>query len=96
MAAVLDWEFAFSGSPAFDFGNLLCPPLGDVEAFAAATAAGYRQSGRALPPNWRPVARVADLFAWADFLDRPNLGTAQIDDARKIVGSTIAEPDARD
>ena len=26
VAAVLDWEFAFSGTPAVDFGNLLRPP----------------------------------------------------------------------
>ncbi len=96
VAAVLDWEFAFSGSPAFDFGNLLRPPLGDVEAFAAATADGYRQSGRELPPNWRRIARVADLFAWTEFLDRPNLDAARVDDARRIIGGTIAEPDAGD
>ncbi len=96
VAAVLDWEFAFSGSPAFDFGNLLRPLLGDVEVFAEATAEGYRQSGRELPTNWRRIARVAGLFAWAEFLDRPNLDAAWIDDARKIIGSTIAEPDARD
>ncbi len=95
-AAVLDWEFAFSGSPAFDFGNLLRAPLGEVEVFAQATAEGYKQSGRDLPTNWRRIARVADLFAWAEFLDRPNLDAARIDDARKIVGSTIVERDAGD
>src|SRR5690606_19935382 len=41
VAAVLDWEFAFSGSPAHDFGNLLRPPLGHLPGFAAAVAAGY-------------------------------------------------------
>ncbi len=82
--------------PAFDFGNLLRPPLGDVEAFEEATAKGYRLSGRKLPPNCRCIARIADLFAWAEFLDRPNLDAARIDGARKIIGNTITELDVGD
>ncbi len=96
VAAVLDWEFAFSGSPAFDFGHVLRPPLGRLAPFTEAVAEGYRQSGRRLPPNWRQVARIADLFNWAEFLDRPNAGTALIDDAREIIRNTIAEFDAGD
>ncbi len=94
MAAVLDWEFAFSGSPAFDFGNLLRPPLGEAQGFADATAAGYRQAGRTLPSDWRRIARIADLSAWAEFLDRPDEGAARIDDAREVIRSTIAGPAA--
>ena len=95
VAAVLDWEFAFSGSPAFDFGNLLRPPLGEAQGFADATAAGYRQAGRTLPSDWRRIARIADLAAWAEFLDRPDEGAARIDDAREVIRSTIAGPAAR-
>ena len=91
VAAVLDWEFAFSGSPAFDFGHVLRPPLGRLEALTEAIAKGYRQSGRRLPSNWRHIARIADLAAWAEFLDRPNVGAALIDDARDIIRNTITE-----
>jgi len=31
--AVIDWEFAFSGSPMMDLGNLLRPPLGERPGF---------------------------------------------------------------
>ena len=89
VAAVLDWEFAFSGSPAFDFGNLLRPPLGQRREFTAALAAAYLGAGGWLPPDWQAIARLADLFAWADFLSRPAASPALIEDARRMIRETI-------
>ncbi|TWT14104.1 phosphotransferase family protein [Reyranella sp. CPCC 100927] len=90
LAAVLDWEFTFSGSPFFDLGNLLRPPLGRLPGFAAAVAAGYDSVGRVLPPRWREMAALADLTAWADFLARDNPPAGVIDSARERVRDTIA------
>jgi aminoglycoside phosphotransferase (APT) family kinase protein len=69
VSAVLDWEFAFSGSPLHDIGNMLRfeqPP-----GFAAGFADGFRDGGGDLPPDWRPVSAALDLFALADLLTRP-------------------------
>jgi aminoglycoside phosphotransferase (APT) family kinase protein len=85
VAAVLDWEFAFSGSPFVDFGNLLRPPLGDDEAFTNAVAEGYGP----LPPQWRRMSRLVDLLAWADFLSRPNPGAALVADARTMLERAV-------
>ena len=92
VTAVLDWEFAFSGSPAFDFGNLLRPPLQRVDAFADAVAEGYRRSGSVLPPEWRRTARIADLFSWADFLNRPETTAPLIESARAAIGGLRERP----
>src|SRR6185437_9772060 len=89
VAAVLDWEFAFSGSPAVDFGNLLRPPLGQRRAFTAALAAGYLAAGGWLPPDWQAIARIADLYAWTDFLNRPTASPALIEDARRMIRETV-------
>ncbi len=89
VSAVLDWEFAFSGMPAIDLGNLLRPPVATADAFAAELARAYRGAGRTLPADWRNIARIADLFAWADFLSRPRAGEALIEDARRMVRGTI-------
>lgn len=89
VAAVLDWEFAFSGSPAFDFGNLLRPDPGLLPGLADAVATGYTDAGGALPPGWRRIAAIADLTAWADFLTRPGAGDALIADARRLIRATI-------
>jgi aminoglycoside phosphotransferase (APT) family kinase protein len=87
--AVLDWEFAFSGSPAFDFGHLLRPPLGRRGGFLRELTAAYQGAGGHLPPDWPAIARIADLYAWADFLARPGASPALIADARRMIRRTI-------
>lgn len=92
IAAVLDWEFAFAGPPAFDFGNLLRPPLGEKAAFVAAVAASYADAGGALPDDWRAAAKIADLIAWADVLRRDHVPPALIADAARVIRQTIGSP----
>lgn len=90
VAAVLDWEFALSATPAFDFGNLLRPPLGNRPAFVRALERGYRDQGGHLPHDWQRIARIADLFSWADLLgQRPN-DPALAADARTTITTIIA------
>jgi aminoglycoside phosphotransferase (APT) family kinase protein len=89
VAALLDWEFAFSGAPAFDFGNLLRPPLGNNALFVTALGHGYREAGGILPKHWRWLARLADLYAWADFLGRPVIAAPLIDDACQMIAETL-------
>lgn len=90
LAAVLDWEFAFAGSPFFDLGNLLRPPLGRLPGFADAVAAGYMSAGYTLPPRWREMAALVDLIAWADFLARETPPPGVIATARQRIRDTIA------
>lgn len=90
VAAVLDWEFAFSGSPAHDFGNLLRPPLGDIPGFEDSVAEGYVGGGGWLPPDWRRLSLLADLTAWAELMTRPAASDALVADARAMVSRTIA------
>ena len=49
----------------------------------------YLEAGGWLPPDWQAIARLADLYAWADFLSRPAAGPALIEDARRIIRETI-------
>ncbi|MBL7257663.1 phosphotransferase family protein [Paractinoplanes lichenicola] len=69
VAAVLDWEFAFSSTPLVDIGNMLRDPRPPV--FLDGFLGGFRDAGGELPPNWRRISQAADLFALADFLTRP-------------------------
>lgn len=91
VAAILDWEFAFSGMPYFDFGNLLRPGLGSVKPFVDGIEAGYRESGGSLPSQWLKISRIADLSAWAEFLTRADPGETLIEDARAMISSTIEQ-----
>lgn len=94
VAAVLDWEFAFSGSPFFDFGNLLRPPLGTRPGFEQAVRDGYVAAGGALPARWRAMSRLADLLSWADLLNRPQINPALLRDAHASMTATMADLDA--
>jgi aminoglycoside phosphotransferase (APT) family kinase protein len=89
VAALLDWEFAFSGTPVFDFGNLLRPPVGRSASFSKGLAQGYEDAGGRLPDQWRALAWLADLYAWADFLGRQIVAREVVADARAMVAMTL-------
>jgi aminoglycoside phosphotransferase (APT) family kinase protein len=90
VASILDWEFAFGGTPFFDFGNLLRPPLGERPGFEAAVVAGYHEAGGALPDNWRRMSLLVDLYNWADFLNGPQASAAIVADATAMIERTMA------
>jgi fructokinase len=71
ISAVLDWEFAFSGSPLADVGNMLRFRDAHPPSFADGFVAGYRDAGGRLPPRWREISEALDLYALFDFLTRP-------------------------
>jgi aminoglycoside phosphotransferase (APT) family kinase protein len=71
VAAVLDWEFAFSGSPLSDVGNMLRFPADLPPGFAPAFVAGFAAGGGLLPADWREISLALDLFALAELLTRP-------------------------
>lgn len=89
VAAILDWEFAFAGDALFDFANITRPPLGQRPGFIDALAAGYRAAGGILPGDWARLARLVDLYNWADFLARPDPGQALIGDATRMIAAML-------
>lgn len=70
VTAVLDWEFAFSGSPLADIGNMLRFGEEIPAPFAGEFIAGYQAAGGELPARWREISQALDLYALADFLTR--------------------------
>jgi len=72
VAAVLDWEFAFAGTPLFDVGNMLRFSDGYPSTYVDGFVAGFRAGGGHLPERWREISEALDLFALADFLARPD------------------------
>jgi aminoglycoside phosphotransferase (APT) family kinase protein len=71
VSAVLDWEFACSGSPLADIGNMLRFGEQIPAPFADSFIAGYVAAGGELPARWRELSAALDLYALADFLTRP-------------------------
>lgn len=89
VAAVLDWEFAFSGTPFFDFGNLLRAPYATIPRFEEAVCESYQLAGGQLPARWRQLSLLTDLTAWMEFLTRNDPGVNLINDAQRVISQTI-------
>ncbi|MGZ8742999.1 MAG: phosphotransferase family protein [Nocardioides sp.] len=68
VTAVLDWEFAHSGHPFTDLGNLL--RFDRDEAFAAAVLAAYTSRRGGDPASALALGRAADLWALVDLAAR--------------------------
>jgi len=90
ITGIIDWEFAFSGTPFFDLGNLLRAPLGDLPGFADGLAEGYRAAGGVLPDHWRRLAAMTDLLAWVESATRPDVSPEFIQSAQQMIAETIA------
>lgn len=89
VAAVIDWEFAVAASPLIDLGHMLRAPWGDNRDFVAGLAEGYAAAGGALPSEWIAAAKLLDLLAWLDFLDRPGERPRLFADARAAIADTL-------
>jgi aminoglycoside phosphotransferase (APT) family kinase protein len=85
VVALLDWEFAFAGTPYFDLGNAIRPPAGENPLWLTGIDAGYRSAGGALPADWPDLARLADLTAWLDFASRPEATPALLADCKAMI-----------
>jgi hypothetical protein len=70
ITGVLDWEFAFSGSPLQDVANMLryahhMPPL-----FEESFLRGLKETSLVLPESWRVTIDLLNLLALLDLLMR--------------------------
>jgi aminoglycoside phosphotransferase (APT) family kinase protein len=90
IVAIIDWEYALSATPAIDFGNLLRPPFDKDDGFADAVAQAYVKAGGFLPDDWRRIARLADVFSFADILSQPQVADVVVEDSRRIVQQLLA------
>jgi aminoglycoside phosphotransferase (APT) family kinase protein len=90
LAAVLDWEFAFSGSSVIDIGNLLRFEHESPAVDSAWFADAYRAAGGHLDTAWREQAFFADLLAQCAFLINPEELPNTFRTAIGIIDRTLA------
>ncbi|WP_409296926.1 phosphotransferase family protein [Peribacillus sp. SCS-26] len=89
LAAILDWEYAFSGTPLFDIGNMLryeC--LGDT-ILLQPFITGYTEYGGRLPERWLQMAKLLDLIALCGLLDKEACGEVRSADIRRLIQNTM-------
>jgi aminoglycoside phosphotransferase (APT) family kinase protein len=93
VAAVIDWEFAFSGSPMLDIGNFLRYERRQRPLVEPHFSQGFLARGGTLRENWRDLARVIDLTALCESLTRDELPTDVESELLDLVRATIENRD---
>ena len=89
VAAVIDWEFAFSGSPLIDLGNFLRYERSQRPLVEPHFSRGFLAAGGTLRQDWRQLARVIDLTALCERLTKDELPVDVESELLDLVRATI-------
>ncbi len=89
VVAVLDWEFAISGSPLADVGHFLRYEKAARPVFEPHFSEGYVQGGGRLPEDWRRVAQVVELTALCESLTREELPSETVVELVELIRATV-------
>jgi aminoglycoside phosphotransferase (APT) family kinase protein len=92
VVAVLDWEFAFSGSPLIDVGHFLRYEKQTRPLREPHFSAGFLEHGGKLPEDWWQLGRVIDLTALCDLLTRENLPDELASEVLDLIHATLNDP----
>lgn len=94
VAAVLDWEYAVSGSPLIDLGHFLRYEREARPCAEPHFSQGYLHGGGMLPLGWRSLARVVDLAALCESLTHDDLPETVVTELRELIHATVEGRDA--
>jgi aminoglycoside phosphotransferase (APT) family kinase protein len=89
VSAVLDWEFAFAGSPLVDIGNMLRYSHLHPAIFEQEFINGYREQGGMLPRDWKKIAKLVDLLSLCEFLNSPTPRDALRQEVTGLIMNTL-------
>ena len=89
VAAVLDWEYAVSGSSLADIASFLRYENAARPLVEPHFSAGYLDGGGRLPDDWRRLARVLDLAAIIESLTRDRLPAHVIAELLALVQTIV-------
>ena len=94
VTAVLDWEFALSGSPLIDVGHFLRYETEDMPLREPYFSRAFVESGGFLPDDWRRISLVLDLTGLVECLthDLPDDVAAEI---IQLIHSTLKSSSRR-
>lgn len=93
VAAVLDWEFAVSGSPLIDVGHFLRYECASRPLAEPHFSEGFLRAGGMLPEGWRRMARVVDSIALCESLTHDTLPDVIVTELLELIRSTIEDRD---
>ncbi len=93
VAAVLDWEFGFSGSALLDVGNFLRYERFDRPLREPHFSEAFVSHGGMLPENWRDIVRLIDLSALVESLTHDDLPDDVEAEILELINATLQHRD---
>ncbi len=93
VAAILDWEFAFSGSPLLDAGHFLRYERRSAPLLEPHFSQGFVEHGGQLPDNWREIASVIDLSGLVECLTHDELPVEVEIELLELINATLDQRD---
>jgi fructokinase len=93
VVAVLDWEFAVSGSPLADLGHFLRYERNARPVAEPNFSEGYLRAGGILPQNWRQLARLIDFANICGSLTHADLFDEVVVELAGLVAATVENRD---
>jgi fructokinase len=93
VAAVLDWEFAVSGSPLGDLDNFLRYECASRPLAEPHFSAGYLHAGGTLPRDWRRLGQLLGLTALCESLTRDQLPDTIVAELVELVRAIVDNRD---
>lgn len=91
VAAVVDWEFAVSGSPLFDIASFLQYERRDSPSREPHFSLGYKHGGGKLPEDWWQLARVVGLKGQCETLTELDLPADIVSEVAGLVRATVED-----
>lgn len=93
VTAILDWEFAFSGSYLCDVANMLRYSHQLPDAYEQAFVQGLQDAGITLPDNWCTTIHLLNLLSLLDCLVRsdPKNRPKQCRDIKQLITHILKE-----
>ena len=89
VVAVLDWEFAFSGSPLLDVGNFLRYERPSAPLREPHFSSAFVEFGGSLPDDWRRISKVVDLTGLVECLTHECLPDEVAIEILELINSTL-------
>jgi len=93
VTGILDWEYAFIGSPLWDATRFICFERQARPCREPHFSRGFRESGGSLPKDWSEFSRALNALSAAESLSRPDLRAQYIPELHDLIVATL---DGRD
>jgi aminoglycoside phosphotransferase (APT) family kinase protein len=96
VVAVIDWEFAISGSPLLDIGNFLRYETVSRPRVQPFFSDGYLEAGGKLPDQWMRLARIVDLTSLCEILTREAVPQVVESEVLELIHAAVQRPSVED